>query len=108
MTNPTDPYVKAWVDTIEVEKTKDAYRQQFFTYWTRQLAKSYPSPIEWIRAVRAEQKSDENNVRVHWALDLKSFMQAYISPRTHKPFGSASKSPWVSTVLTGRFLGQGF
>jgi hypothetical protein len=104
MTNPADQYVQAWVDTIEVEKTKDAYRQQIFTYWTHHLAKSFPSRIEWIKAVRAEQKSDENNVRVHWALQLKNFMQTYISPRTHKPFGSARyQRKWHDGVLESRF-----
>src|SRR5438046_1371892 len=69
-----------------------------FNYWLNSLSKEYPTLWDWIVAVKAERKSDDNMTRKGWALRLISYLNSYISPVTHPPVSTDYKNITGTTV----------
>ena len=63
--------VVAWLSTLSNEG-HGTYGSCFFNYWQNSLSKEYASLRDWIKAVKADRKSDDNMTRKSWALKLIS------------------------------------
>jgi len=90
--------VVAWLSTLSNEGTHGTYSSCLFNYWQNSLSKEYPTLWDWIVAVKAERKSDDNITRKGWALRLISYLNSYISPVTHRPVSTDYKNITGTTV----------
>ncbi len=84
--------VQAWLFTLSNEGTHATYSSALFNYWQNSVSKEFPGLWDWIVAVKAERKSDDNMTRKGWALRLISYLNTYISPVTHRPISSDYKN----------------
>jgi len=95
------PTVKTWFDKLALksEGTAKGYFSNLKTYWNVALtAESFSTIDDWVAQVKQEQKSDEVNVRRTWAVNLESFINAYVSPYTKRLLNSKSKNVMRSAV----------
>jgi len=88
----------AWLSTLSNDGTHGTYGSCLFNYWLNSLSKEYPTLWDWIVAVKAERKSDDNMTRKGWALRLISYLNSYISPVTHRPVSTDYKNMTGTTV----------
>src|SRR5882762_10441122 len=83
--------VQAWAIDLTREKTRAVYVTALWRYWRNYLSKTYSSLWEWIVAVKSAYRSDDNVIRKSWALELKSWMNGYVSEVTKQPLQTSSK-----------------
>jgi hypothetical protein len=97
----TIPEIAEWATTdITRDNTRQSYIRQLLEYWSNALRAKYPTLLDWKDAVEREQRSRHKNIRTSWAIDLKQYMNTYVSPRTGKPLSSGSKGVLVSAVIS--------
>ncbi len=90
--------IAAWLGTISREKTKATYSSSLFRYWRGFLAERYSTIWDWVDSVKRAQRSEENIVRICWALELQRYMNSFISQVTKNSMGYSEKVILTSAV----------
>ena len=80
------PSVRAWVDKLALEapNTGKMYRSSLGRYWLHQLSTKFSTVDAWATQVRNEQVSNDIDERRAWAVNLESFVNSYVSPKTQR------------------------
>jgi len=97
----TDPLVKRWHSKLlkKAKATARLYGEFLNTYWNRVLQpRGLRSFQSWLDEVKAEQKSDETEIRRRWGSDLEEFVTTYISSTTNKGYTFKSRKVFVTGV----------
>ncbi len=88
--------VQEWAATFTRTGTQGLYIGILGHYYQSYLAPKYGSIKLWVAKIIKGQR--RRNTRAKWAVELKNYLDTYVSERTNAPLSWSAKSLLVSAV----------